>query len=380
MKPAAVILAAGRSSRLGASKPMVCLGGKTLLERAVFLFRDAGLKDIRVVAGCNAQDLVPELRRLDAAVVLNSEWEKGMFSSVRAAAAAVSKSCDACFILPVDVCSVRAHTVRQLISAANGKILYPTYQGRRGHPPLIPADHLPGILAWPGTGGLRGYLAGCAAQCTELPVADRGVLLDLDTPADLKRLQRRFRHPARPSPGECRALMDMLAVPQNIVAHGKTVAKAAIRLACAVKAAGHPIDVDLVGAAALVHDMARTQPDHARTAGAILTDLGYRALADIVAVHMDQPVGERIGEAELVFLADKFVEGNRVVSPENRFLDKIAAFGQRPEARARIEARWSAAREILKRVQRITGKPAAAILSPETRGKRHDLSDEARGN
>ncbi len=196
MNAAALILAAGWSSRMGGFKPLLPLGGITLLERCVTLFRQAGVTRIGVVSGHQAALLRPELERLEVVEIHNPAFQQGMFSSVRAGVAAWADwgaEAEAFFLLPVDMPLVRPATVASLLSAWNGgalRQLHPVWQGERGHPPLLHRDLIPAILAWDGERGLEGCLALEAAQdpsrVRELEVADPMILLDLDTPETLR--------------------------------------------------------------------------------------------------------------------------------------------------------------------------------------------------
>jgi molybdenum cofactor cytidylyltransferase len=69
-----------------------------------------------------------------------------------------------------------------------GKIVYPVYQGRRGHPPLIPTSLIPGILTWEKEGGLKSFLKMYEKIAVDLPVNDEFILKDIDTPDDYKQL------------------------------------------------------------------------------------------------------------------------------------------------------------------------------------------------
>jgi CTP:molybdopterin cytidylyltransferase MocA len=75
---------------------------------------------------------------------------------------------------------------------ASSVILYPTFDGRRGHPPLIATSLIPQILMWSGGGGLRAFLNGRDAESAELAVNDESILIDLDTPEDYRRMLGRF--------------------------------------------------------------------------------------------------------------------------------------------------------------------------------------------
>ena len=71
---------------------------------------------------------------------MNEQFDRGMFSSVQAGVRALSPDSDAFFMLPVDICLVRPQTIKKLLEAyygGKGKIVFPTFRGRRGHPPLV---------------------------------------------------------------------------------------------------------------------------------------------------------------------------------------------------------------------------------------------------
>lgn len=193
-KIVAVILAAGCSSRMGAFKPLLPFGKTTLLERAIALFRGAGIADIRVVVGHRADELLPLLESLQVRPLRNERHAEGMFSSVVTAAASLEAECDAFLLLPVDLPLLRRQTVELLLRAwqsGAGGILYPACHGRRGHPPLLATSYRDAILAWPGAGGLKALLRKYPADAASIETGDEGILLDMDTPEDYQRLRPR---------------------------------------------------------------------------------------------------------------------------------------------------------------------------------------------
>ena len=189
---AAVILAAGYSSRMGAFKPLLPFGATTLLDRSVALFRAAGIADIRVVVGHRADDLLPLLAHLQVQPLFNARYAEGMFSSVVTAAASLEGESGAFFLLPVDFPLVRRQSVEKLLHAYRrgvGSILYPAFNGRRGHPPLLATSYCDAILSWSGDGGLRALLRQYQGDAASIETEDEGILQDMDTPADYERLQ-----------------------------------------------------------------------------------------------------------------------------------------------------------------------------------------------
>ncbi len=369
-RTAAIIPAGGLSSRLEPGfKPLADLGGATLLERCALALRAAGVERILVVAGHRAGEARAEAERLGLGCVENPDYERGMFTSVRAGLAglaALPQGLDRAFVLPVDIPLVRPHTLRALLGAADEgpeAVLHPVFAGQRGHPPLIPAAFFPDILAWDGTGGLAGALERLPAR--EVPVADRNIHFDVDTPQDLAEARRRAQRQGIPTPQEAVALLELHGAGERGLAHGRGVAIAALALARALAAGGLELDLELVESAALLHDIAKAQPRHEAAGAALLEELGYGPLAQIVAVHRDIPPEQapRITERELVYLADKLVWGSTRVSVETRFQQKLDFFAHAPEVCEAIRRRLLHALAMRERVERAVGRPLDEILA-----------------
>jgi molybdenum cofactor cytidylyltransferase len=188
---AALILAAGYSSRLGAWKPLQPLGPSTFIGEAVRRFRTAGVEDIRVVTGHRAEELAPVLRKLEVKEVFNPDYARGMFASVRAGVCRLEPWITAFFLLPVDIPLVQPSTIKALLRTYHSRgalIIYPRFHGRRGHPPLISTACVAALPA-DCDGGLRAFLGRYGAAALDLEVMDEAVILDCDTPEDYRRLQ-----------------------------------------------------------------------------------------------------------------------------------------------------------------------------------------------
>jgi molybdenum cofactor cytidylyltransferase len=364
----AVILAAGQSRRMERFKPLLPLGGTCAIERVAQAFLSAGVDDPIVVTGHRADEIQRALATLKVRCVANRHYRQGMFSSVLTGIRALPAACGAFFIHPADIPLVRPPTIRRLadaFQASQPAVLYPTFEGRHGHPTLIHRDLIPGILSWQGTGGLRAFLQQQEADSRELPVADEAVLMDMDTPADYGRVQTRSVRGDLPSAAESRALMERIqTLPPAVQAHCRTVAAIARRLADAVAAAGIPVDRELTEAAALLHDIVRTQPNHAQAGARLLEAHGFLRLAPLVAGHMDLAVnGEApLDEAQIVFLADKLAAGDRRVDLEERFRRKMAKYGRDLDVAAGIDRRRDNARRVQAKVEAATGRPLRDIL------------------
>src|ERR1700752_1252951 len=136
---AAIILAAGYSSRMGEFKPLLPIGGTTALERCIGLFRAAGVEEVIAVLGHRAEQLQTLAERSGARCLVNPQFDRGMYSSIVVGSRALPRWVEAAFVLPADIPLVRPATVRQLADnwgSSDASILYPVFEGLRGHPPL----------------------------------------------------------------------------------------------------------------------------------------------------------------------------------------------------------------------------------------------------
>ncbi|KHK00570.1 DVU_1551 family NTP transferase [Desulfovibrio sp. TomC] len=373
LRPAvcAVILAGGLSSRMaGPLKPLLPLAGATPLARLADTFRQAGVEHILVAGGHRGDEVAAEAARIGLRFVNNPYYQRGMFSTVTAALAAVAAQwphCRRLLLTPADVPLFRPATVARLLNRAEAAsappVLYPAFAGQRGHPPCLDAGLIPAILAYDGGGGLRAALAPYPFE--ELPVPDGLTLADMDTPEDYAALTVLANRLESPTPAEAEALLAIQAVPPQGLGHARGVAAVAVALARSLNAAGAALDLELIEAAALLHDVAKGRPRHEAEGGRLLESLGFSRAAAIVAAHRDiaLPPQAPITEAEIVYLADKFVHGSRLVSVPERFGQKLALFAHDPEAVAAITRRRANALTVLARVEKALAHPLADVLA-----------------
>lgn len=183
----ALILCAGRSSRMGSFKPLLPLGGETLVERIIRLFLAAGISDVSVVLGHEARSIIPVLERHEVRVVINERYDEGMFSSVRAGVRQIDRKRRAFFLMPADIPLVRPATLRALMDAFRSRdadVCRPCFRGSHGHPPLISSELIPAVMSFSEPGGLRAFLASYGGRIVDVAVEDPGILKDLDTCED----------------------------------------------------------------------------------------------------------------------------------------------------------------------------------------------------
>lgn len=367
----AVILAAGLSSRMHGFKPLLPLGGKSLLALAGELFRRAGAREIVAVTGHRAAEVRSEASRLGLKTAHNPDFESGMFSSVRAGLAALSPDLEAAFVLPVDIPLVRLPTLRQMLERLerlpNGvvEVFTPWFRGEPGHPPLLRSGAVARALEAPAGENLRAVLADLSQE--RLDTADSGILFDLDSDADYTRALHLWERRGAPTPLEALALLELRGVNDRGLANARAVTRVALVLARVLVRTGSRLNLSLLESAALLHDICKNGPRHEAAGGRLLNELGFPKAARIVASHRDVDPARsgRISERELVYLADKLVRGPMFVGLEELFREKLEQFAQDPDALAAISGRRNNARAMLARFEAEAGEPLDQVLAKE---------------
>jgi CTP:molybdopterin cytidylyltransferase MocA len=362
-----LILAGGLASRMGDCKALLPLNGRSALETIVSRMRAAGVGRVLVVTGWYEKKITVEALRLGCDPVHNPAYETGMFSGIVAGVRALPQDCEAFFLLPVDTPLVKAATYRALWCAFyevcdDPDVAYPTFRGERGHPPLIGRAMIGPILEWQGEGGLHGLLESHPHRSVDVPTGDRSVLLDMDTPEDYALLGRYASSEFFPDDNECAEMTEIAGTPACVVPHMRTVALVASMIAKALEMGGHPLNENLLRSACLLHDVAKGRPDHEAKGARWLRERGYADTADIVGVHKDLPSRPLLGEAEILYLADKLTDGERVVPLSSRVRRMEERFAPGSEALVAAHRRLTRAAEIQGEVERIAGTPLQRIL------------------
>lgn len=370
LKLSAVILAGGLSSRMQEFKPLLPLAGTMVIEHVIDLFQQAGIDDIIVVVGHQAARVIPFLTRRQVRFTLNDRYREGMYSSVMAGVHALPEDTEAFFLLPVDVPLVKPHSIRLLarnfIQHRNG-VTYPVFQGQRGHPPLVSSHMIPRILAGDRPDGLRGLLAEQEELARDVELVDEGVLMDMDTPEDYRKICDQMAHRGIPTPAECESILSRMQTPEAVIRHGRKVASTACSLAQELNHSGLNLDLRWVEAAGLLHDLAKGKQNHARKGGQILQSLGYSSVAKSISQHMDLEFSatDPITETVIVHLADKLIQYERCVSIEARFAPAFAKYPQGHSLEPLISHRFIMAKAIAREVERKTGKTLLKMIPPE---------------
>jgi molybdenum cofactor cytidylyltransferase len=185
-KVAAIVLAAGRSSRMGSNKLLVELEGEPLLLRAVDAALASRAAPVIVVTGHEAERVRSALRGRRVTLVHNPNHAAGLSSSVKAGLAALPAEADAALVCLGDMPRVGTATLDRLIAAFNpveGRtVCVPVWNGKRGNPVLWGRQMFPLISDLAGDVGAKHLIALHPELVAEVPAADDGVLVDVDTP------------------------------------------------------------------------------------------------------------------------------------------------------------------------------------------------------
>jgi CTP:molybdopterin cytidylyltransferase MocA len=190
---AGIVLAAGRSRRMGEPKALLRLAGRTFLARAVTVLRGGGCAEVVVVTGPLEDEVARRIaeaaRGLGARVAVNPAAESEQVDSLRAGLHALGDDAEAALVMPVDVPAVPPEVARAVADAfgrTGAPVVLPECGGRHGHPVLFARRVWPELLAGDLPEGARTVIHAHRAELAEVPVPR--LAADVDTPEDYRRL------------------------------------------------------------------------------------------------------------------------------------------------------------------------------------------------
>ena len=370
----AVIPAAGLSSRMHKYKPLLKLGNLTILEHTIILFKKCNIADIIVVTGHNREKIEPLITKNGAKPVFNKNFKTGMLGSIKTGVKNISSRSSGFFLLPVDIPLIRESSVHSLTERFKQNpehIIIPEFNKMPGHPPLIPAWLIPEILNLKTDSNLGSLLLSHKDYKKTQIVHDQGILMDADNKRAYEDLKNRYQIIDIPDKKECRSIIhENLKGEKSIKAHVELVAKTAITLAKEIQArpsenetSKYTLDINLILAGALLHDIKRKEANHAAVGAQLILSLGFEKVADTVSQHMDLtlPITDYLTEAQIVYFADKLCKGARLeFNYDKRFKKRIK---HTPHARNIILKRYEHTQLIQARIESLVKKPVKSILS-----------------
>jgi molybdenum cofactor cytidylyltransferase len=190
----ALVLAAGRSTRMGRPKAILPLDDSdTFLTRVIRTLQDAQIEDVVVVLGTEVGAIAQLVERsgLSARMVVNEHSDSGQLSSLVAGLRAIDRpGVSAMLVTLVDMPLVTAATVSAVIDryrTSRAPIVRPVRGGRHGHPVLFDRTLFAAIRAADPTQGIRPVVRAHATPAGDVEVDDEGAFIDIDTPDDYAR-------------------------------------------------------------------------------------------------------------------------------------------------------------------------------------------------
>ncbi len=197
---AAILLAAGRSSRMGAFKPLLPFGNKTVIECCIDYLRDGGIEEIVVVLGHRADDIRQQVSGVKFA--LNPDPDSAMGASIAAGVRELPETAQATLIALVDHPAVPPAVVSTVLESwkTGARLVIPTWQGRGGHPVLVDLSFKAELLDLPVSGGLRAFFEAHHNEVTRVPFASPFIARDMDTWDDYTSLHLEVTGRSAPEP------------------------------------------------------------------------------------------------------------------------------------------------------------------------------------
>ena len=195
MRYAAVIAAAGLSSRMHELKPLMKLGSSTIIENVIGNMKDAGAGRIVVITGYKADRIEKFLEDSGVEILENPDYvNTKMLDSVKLGLEHLSteEDWDYVFISPVDVPLVKKETIDHMKEKADEgeRIIRPSMDGKAGHPLLLRRSEAYGLKSYEGEDGIRGFLREQREETCYVTVEDPGILMDADTREDYRKLRQ----------------------------------------------------------------------------------------------------------------------------------------------------------------------------------------------
>ncbi|HEX9808478.1 MAG TPA: nucleotidyltransferase family protein [Alphaproteobacteria bacterium] len=193
---AAVVLAAGRSTRAGArNKLLASIGGEPMITRVVRRVIEGGAAPVVVVTGHEAEKVRAALAGITVTFAHNPDYAEGIATSIRAGIAALPGDVDGALVCLGDMPALESGDVAGLIAAfdpaAGAAICVPRAGGRQGNPVLFARTFFPELRALAGDRGAKALIAAHAEAVREVAVSGDGPLVDLDTEEDIAAFNRR---------------------------------------------------------------------------------------------------------------------------------------------------------------------------------------------
>ena len=180
----AILLAAGKASRMGKLKQLMPFGQSTIVEQAIDNLLRSAVDEVIVVVGYRAEEVIKTIGTRSVKLVVNPDYEHGMSTSIIAGLKAVDSQAQAVMLALGDQPLIDSQAIDRLIdefSHHDKGIAIPTYRGRRGHPIIFAEKYREKLLKLKGDIGGRQIIKDHPEDILEVAVSCKGIIIDIDT-------------------------------------------------------------------------------------------------------------------------------------------------------------------------------------------------------
>ncbi len=188
----AIILAAGESTRMGEPKALLPFGERSFLETIISNFRAAGIENIIVVLGHNAELILRKVNPSDAEFVINTNYKHGQFSSFQVGIKKLEPDVEGAFLALVDQPHMAVSVIAEILNGFQKnqeRIVIPMFKGKRGHPPIFPRRLFNEIVSSPPSRITSDVIRSNSELVYEVQIDDARILRDIDTKQQLVEIQ-----------------------------------------------------------------------------------------------------------------------------------------------------------------------------------------------
>lgn len=183
----AIVLAAGKSTRMKKQKLLMPFNGKTIVETVTGKIKPVLKSNIMVVLGSHYNEIRQKISKLQVNYCFNKDFESGMLSSVICGFNALPVDAEAAMVFLGDQPQISTDVIQKVVKAwkqSDKGIIIPTFNGRRGHPVLIGIKYKSKIRELDPSKGLRQLMVENPGDIIEVELEQSEILRDIDTPED----------------------------------------------------------------------------------------------------------------------------------------------------------------------------------------------------
>ena len=185
-----IILAAGQSKRmLKDNKLLIKINKQTMLEKMIFTSLNSNANNTVLVLGYQSDIIQEIIQNNNITTVINTDYKKGLSSSLQCGISALPDDCDAAIIILADMPNIDNQVINRMINSFNPSknysIIIPTFNGKKGNPILLARKFFPDILRVKGDKGAKDIIINNKKSILEIPQKNSSVLNDIDTKEDL---------------------------------------------------------------------------------------------------------------------------------------------------------------------------------------------------